>query len=167
MSADRVTRVTRESFRRLLPMVRPHPLPVLPTRTWTDAEWERIQLGYRARSMDDKWDVLTEGDVVHLHQSWTGYAVYQATFAPAEGGGREIASALVETDPRRHRYSGYADTPEYHCVMLELLLSTVLLGQEVPELRKRWLRLRTGTPGGRRAPARAVEQGPVGARRAG
>ncbi|WP_308310516.1 hypothetical protein [Streptomyces sp. CC210A] len=127
-------RVTRASLsRRLKPISAPHRLPLLPERVWSDAEWERISLGYRARDMDEKWNVFTEGDVVHVHRSWTGFGMYEATFAPVEGGGRRIAAALAERDPERYRN----DDDTYDGLMLELVLSAIVLGEPADELRQR------------------------------
>jgi hypothetical protein len=55
-------RVGRSSFSdRLQRISAPRPLSLLPTRIWSDEEWERIQLGYCSRDMDEKWDVFAEG----------------------------------------------------------------------------------------------------------
>jgi hypothetical protein len=89
-------------------------MPELPQRIWSDEDWERIQRGYASRDMDEKWDVFTEGEVAFLHRSWTGYGVFAATFAPADGGGWRIVSAVVERDGER--YGGTDDA--YDCVML-------------------------------------------------
>ncbi|WP_236239867.1 hypothetical protein [Streptomyces sp. CC228A] len=132
MSADE--RVTRAALsRRLKPIAVPRALPLLPGRVWSDAEWERISLGYRARDMDQKWNVFTEGDVVHVHRSWTGFGMYEATFTPVEGGGRKITAAVVERDPERYRN----DDDAYDCLMLELVLSAIVLGEPADELRQR------------------------------
>lgn len=86
--------VTRASLsRRLQPIVVPRPLSLLPDRIWSDEEWERIRLGYRARDMDEKWNVFAEGNVVHLHRSWTGHGVVEATFTPS--------TAAAGRSPRR------------------------------------------------------------------
>lgn len=62
-------RLSRSSFRRLQPISQPRPLVLLPTRIWSDEDWERIQAGYRARDMDEKWNVFAEDHVVYLHRS--------------------------------------------------------------------------------------------------
>jgi hypothetical protein len=66
-----------------------------PHRIWSDEDWERIQLGYSSRDMDEKWDVFTERGVVFLHRSWTGHGLFEATFAPVGGchlGDRDAAA---------------------------------------------------------------------------
>lgn len=85
MPAD--SRVTRSSFSgRLQPISVAHPISVLPGRIWSDDDWARIQRGFAARDMDDRWHILTEDNIVFLHRSWTGFGVFEATFAPVDGG---------------------------------------------------------------------------------
>ena len=123
MSSD--VPLTRESFDGLEPIVRPEPLAQLPDRVWTAAEWERIRLGRRARSMDEKWHVFTEGDVVFMHRSWTGRGIYEVTFSMFGDGGRTMTSAVVETDPERHRRP---NGDERDRRMVELVIDTIVLG---------------------------------------
>lgn len=80
--------------------------------------------------MDEKWNVFTEGNVLFMHRSWTGHGVYEASFDPTTGG-RRIASAVVEAD--RERYRGRGD--EHDCLMLELIISAIILGEAATELR--------------------------------
>ncbi|MEU8138515.1 hypothetical protein [Streptodolium elevatio] len=129
--------VSRSSLKRLEPIAAPSPMPVLPSRTWSDQDWERIQLGYRAQSMDEKWNVFAEDELVYLHRSWTGFGVFEATFAPVEGRGRRIVSAVVERD--QDRYASTDD--ERDLVVLELVLSTIVLGEPAQELRTRLVEL--------------------------
>src|SRR5690349_3149953 len=100
------TPLTRDSFRRLQPINTPRLLPQLPDRVWTDEDWDRIRCGYRARDMDEKWNVFFEGDVLFVHRSWTGHGIYEASFARVAEGGRKIASAVVEGDRERYRSMG-------------------------------------------------------------
>jgi Ca2+/H+ antiporter len=83
--------------------------------------------------MDEKWGVFTEGEVVFFHRSWTGYGVFAATFAPVGGGAWRIASALAERDGEH--YGGTNDA--YDCLMLELVITVIVLGEPAPELRSR------------------------------
>ncbi|MFF6971425.1 MULTISPECIES: hypothetical protein [Streptomyces] len=132
MTAD--ARVTRALFsRRLKPISKPRPLSQLPERLWSDEDWDRIQRGYAARDMDEKWNVFTEDETVFLHRSWTGHGVFEATFAPVDGGGRRISGAVVE---RHSKFYGSTDDA-YDCVMLELVLSSIVLGEPSTGLRTR------------------------------
>lgn len=118
-------RVTRSSLSPHLQRISvPRPLPVLPTRVWSDEEWERIQRGHRSQDMDGRWHVFAEGPVVFLHRSWTGHGIFEATFAPADGGGWRIAEAVVERDQDRYR----GDDAEGDSRTLERVLDLVVLG---------------------------------------
>ncbi|MEU8138517.1 hypothetical protein [Streptodolium elevatio] len=64
-----------------------------------------------------------------LHRSWTRRGIYEATFAPDDGGGWRIVGAVVERDPGRY---GNTDD-ECDRVMLELALGTIVLGESAPE----------------------------------
>ncbi|MEV6756897.1 hypothetical protein [Streptomyces sp. NPDC051214] len=128
MTAD--APLTRESFRRVHPISMPRPVTQLPDRVWTDEEWDRIRRGYRAQDMDQKWNIFAEDNVLFMHRSWTGHRVYEATFAPTTGG-RRIASAVVEAD--RERYRSKSDA--YDCLMLELIISAIILGEPAADLR--------------------------------
>ena len=78
--------VTRASLGKLFPVTAPVPMTLLPARVWSQEQWERIKRGYRARDMDEKWDVFVENHVVFLHRSWTGNGVFEASFSPASDG---------------------------------------------------------------------------------
>ncbi|WP_126641083.1 hypothetical protein [Embleya hyalina] len=135
-------------------------MPLLPRRVWSDEDWERIRLGYRSRDMDEKWDVFAEGDVVFLHRSWTGNGVFEATFAPGDGGGRRIAEAVVERDAERYR----GDDDEYDCLMLELVLSAIVLGEPARELREKLVESTRKRSGSTDVPAGLVQHSALGLR---
>ncbi|WP_152776611.1 hypothetical protein [Streptomyces spongiae] len=156
MTAD--ASLTRESFRRLQPINAPRPVSQLPFRVWTDEEWDRIRCGYRARDMDEKWNVFVEGDVVFMHRSWTGHGVYEASFAPAAGGGRKIASAVVEADGERYRSMG----DEYDCLMMELVISAIVLGEAATDLRAGLVELTARASGKSDLPSGVVEHSVLG-----
>ncbi|MEY9928605.1 hypothetical protein ABH926_003244 [Catenulispora sp. GP43] len=153
-------RLSRSSFRRLQPISKPRPLPLLPPRIWSEQDWERIQAGYRARDMDEKWNVFAEEDVVYLHRSWTGRGIYQATFSLADGGGYRIAQAVVEGDPERYRFAD----DEYDCVMLELVLSAIVLGEPAQKAREKLTALSRRTADGANLPASVIQHSAVGLR---
>lgn len=138
----------------------PQPMPRVPQRVWSDEDWERIRRGYSARGMDEKWNVFTEGEVVFLHRSWTGRGIYAATLAPVDDGGRRIVHAVVERDPKRYR--GTDD--DYDCVMLELVISAIVLGEPATGLRARLVELTRREAGSADAPAELVQHSALGLR---
>ncbi|MEU9133918.1 hypothetical protein AB0D08_38540 [Kitasatospora sp. NPDC048540] len=55
---------------------------------------------------------------------------------------------MVERDRKRYR----VDDDEYNCLMLELLISTIVLGEPAQELRAKLADLMRKAPEGRRVP---------------
>jgi hypothetical protein len=139
--------VTRASLGTLFPVIAPVPMTLLPARVWSQEQWKRIKRGYRARDMDEKWDVFVENRVAFLHRSWTGNGVFEASFSPA-GDGWHISAA--ETSSERARKV----SAELNRVLLELVLSTILLGEPAVGLRAELVRL--SLPPGRPAPLEGV-----------
>src|SRR6266704_2441828 len=111
-------------------------MTLLPARVWSREQWERIERGYRARDMDEKWDVFVENHVAFLHRSWTGNGVFEASFSPV-GGGWHISAAVVETSSKRARKV----CAELNRVLLELVLSAIVLGEPAVALRAELVRL--------------------------
>jgi hypothetical protein len=132
----------------------------LPQRIWSDEDWERIQRGYASHGMDEKWNVFTEGKVVFLHRSWTGKGVFAATFAPVADGGWRIARAVVERDPERYR----GTDEDYDCLMLELVISAIVLGEPAPDLRSKLVELTRRKSGSADAPAGLIQHSALGLR---
>ncbi|WP_411083092.1 hypothetical protein [Streptomyces sp. cmx-18-6] len=135
-------------------------MPRPPQRIWSGDEWERIQLGYASRGMDEKWNVFTEGDTVFLHRSWTGRGIFAATFAPVDDGGWRITDAVAERDPER--YGGTDDA--YDCVMLELVLSAIVLGEPAADLRAKLVESTSRNTSSADVPAGLVQHSAVGLR---
>ncbi|WP_460060608.1 hypothetical protein [Streptomyces sp. YKOK-I1] len=158
MTAD--APLTRESFRRLQPISAPKPVPQVPDRVWADEDWDRIQRGYRARDMDEKWNIFVEADVVFMHRSWTGLGVYEASFAPVAGGGRRISSALVEGDGERYRSMG----DDYDRLMIELIISAIVLGEPAADLRAGLVELTARASGKSDLPSGVVQHSVLGLR---
>ncbi|MEW2139495.1 hypothetical protein AB0892_23400 [Streptomyces sp. NPDC005409] len=110
--------------------------------------------------MDEKWNVFTEGEVVFLHRSWTGHGVFAATFAPVDGGGWRIVRAVVERDAERYRGTDDA----YDCVMLELVISAIVLGEPATDLRSQLVELTRRQSGSADAPAGLIQHSALGLR---
>ncbi|MFC8717800.1 hypothetical protein [Kitasatospora sp. NPDC057198] len=132
------TRVRRSDLRRLTPIREPRVLSEVPLRMWSPAEWERIQRGFRARDMDDRWHAFAEDDRLFLHRSWLGDGKYEVAFVETRGGHR-ISRVLVEgAEPR---YPGGSDREV--CLLLEVLISSILLGERAEDQRGQLADLRS------------------------
>jgi hypothetical protein len=69
-------------------------------RRFSREEYARIARGHVPESMDDKWFVYVEDDLVHIHRSWTGFCSFEIELAPS-GDGYEVAAAWVNRDPEQ------------------------------------------------------------------
>jgi hypothetical protein len=72
-------------------------------RTYQATEFERLKEGHVPQEEEDKWLAFFEEPWLYLHDSWTGFCVYQVRFEPAEGGGAKVSEALVSRDPEQYR----------------------------------------------------------------
>ncbi len=107
------------------PIKMPQDIPP-PARIWTDEEMERIRRGYIPQIMDEKWFIFVEDDRLYAHRSWTGYGVYEATFAPVEGG-YVIESAAITGDDSIYRRSSNEDDSQ----ILEMIIVGHLTGGSI------------------------------------
>ena len=87
-----------------------------------------IRRGYVPHIMEEKWFIFMEGNRLFAHRSWTGLGIYEATFAPAEGG-YVIESAVVTGDDTRYRRS----SDEAESLTLEALIAGHLLKESLSE----------------------------------
>ena len=85
-----------------------------------------IREGYIPEIMDEKWFIFMEGDRLFAHRSWTGLGVYEATFAPVDGG-CVIESAVVTGTRSEYKRSSDQDESQ----ILEVLIAGHLLGQSL------------------------------------
>jgi hypothetical protein len=125
------------------PIRRRRVLRALPARIWTDQDWARIQRGYGASDMDQKWDAFAEDHRVFLVRSWTGSTVFEAVFGPAAEGGWRITEAVTDRGGLWRRRK----EDERQCVLLELVLAAIVLGEPAPELEARLVGLVGGRSG--------------------
>jgi hypothetical protein len=134
-------------------------MKLLPTRVWTREQWERIERGYEAQDMDEKWDVFVENHVAFVHRSWTGRGVFEAAFSPVDGGW-QVSAAVTESQGVRslilsgRRWLTYFGrgiksgsehagnlSAQRDRVLLELVLSAIVLGEPAVGLRAELVRL--------------------------
>ena len=105
------------------PVKMPQPIPP-PVRIWSSEEMALIRRGYIPHMMEEKWFIFVEDDHLYAHRSWTGYGIYEATFAPVEGG-YAIESAFVAGDESTHHRS----TDQDESRTLEALIVGHLVGE--------------------------------------
>ncbi len=124
-SGDDNQRTARRDSWDAVPLSNPQAIPA-PARVWSEDEMGAIRRGYVPSMMDEKWFIFMEGDRLFAHRSWTGLGVYEAAFAPTEGG-YCIDSAVVTGDG----YSRSSDEDESE--FLESLIASHLLRRPLSE----------------------------------
>ena len=120
-----MSRTARRSSWKAEPLTVPQPIPA-PARVWTDDEMGVIRRGYVPHIMDEKWFIFMEKNRLFAHRSWTGLGVYEATFAPTEGGYVIESAVVTGNEPEYRRKSDEAES-----LTLEVLIASYLL-QEPP-----------------------------------
>lgn len=74
-------------------------------RTFSEAEFARIESGHVPQEMEDKWFVFFEDGWVYLHRSWTGFCIFQVRVAKTAGGWR-VEEAWVNRDGSQYQSRG-------------------------------------------------------------
>jgi hypothetical protein len=69
-------------------------------RSFTRRQYERIARGHVPDSMDDRWFVYAEDEIVHIHRGWTGFCIFEIELAPS-GDGYEVVAAWANRDPEQ------------------------------------------------------------------
>ena len=112
---------TRQSFHGA------HPFPEQRTRlsfdrVFTADEYELIRKGVIPQTMDDKWFIFLEDDVLYFHRSWTGFCVYQVSIKK-DGAHFQVVEALASRDSSQ--YSSTDD--DFDLQLLSYLIDEFLL----------------------------------------
>lgn len=95
-----------------------------PGKMWTASEMQRIALGFRPVSMDDKWFLFMEADVLHFIRSWTGHSIFEARFSERSGGWLIEQLTVCGDSARYVRESDDADAQ-----LVERLIEYLLVGR--------------------------------------
>jgi hypothetical protein len=98
--------IHRRKRPRLAPIIAPRALPP-PEGAWNDEQWARLQAGMYPRSMDYRWCSYLIGHRLFLHRSWTGEGIFEAEFAPVNGGWHVITAAVESGHT-----NSYVDRPD-------------------------------------------------------
>lgn len=95
------------------------------TRTYSPAEYQRLQMGFIPDEMEDKWFIYMEKDWLYFHRSWTGICIYQVCLKRAKGG-YEVIETWVNRDPEQ--YTNADDQRDI--ASLNLLIDRFLIGKK-------------------------------------
>ena len=61
-------------------------------------EVDGLLAGFKPKGMDDKWFYFAEGQVIHLHRSWTGQEIYSLRIDRRADGKGELAEVRCNDD---------------------------------------------------------------------
>lgn len=123
---------TRDSWKRVPMPEQKKQLQV--DRTFSEEEYQRLQIGLVPQEMEDKWFLYFEKGWLFFHRSWTGYGIYQVRVEPCAAQGvpsasqYRIAEAWVNRDASIYRYRD----DDYDKALLLFLIEDLLLGYDVP-----------------------------------
>jgi hypothetical protein len=91
-------------------------------REFSASQFERIETGHAARSMDDKWNIQFEAPWLYFHRSWTGLLVYRVRIEATDGGAIVSAAEVFDRGSR-------TESPTFQARTLDFLVSVLLLGE--------------------------------------
>ena len=81
-------------------MDNPHRIPV--RLRFTREQYEKLTQGFNPETMEDKWFIYVEDDVIHFHRSWTGYETYRAELLPDKDGSYVITEIFAERNAKKY-----------------------------------------------------------------
>lgn len=118
--------ITIEQFAKLKKMPMENS-PLDYCRVFSQHEYEKLQVGLTANSMDEKWNGYFFDGSFYMYRSWTGACIY-------EFGLREIEDGFVVENARVNRNSEQykATDDEYDVLLLDFLVSNLILGESKP-----------------------------------
>ncbi len=118
-------KVTRDSWKRSDMPSWTAELPY--EQSFSHDEFGRLSAGLLPRSMEDKWFVYVEENLLHLHRSWTGSCIYKVELKP-EVTGYSVVRAIVNRDAAQYRETD----DDYDSALLGFLIDNLLLGKQTP-----------------------------------
>lgn len=90
-------------------------------------EYKIISQGYIPNSLDDKWFIFIEENIMFIYNSRAGTCIYQIIFQKSDDH-YEIINVLVNRDPKE-----YINTNEiYDLHQVDFIIDWFLLGKSVP-----------------------------------
>jgi hypothetical protein len=83
-------------------------------RVFSEHEYEKLQIGLTANSMDEKWNGYFFDEAFYMYRSWTGACIYQFALKKTEVG-YMVENALVNRNPEQYK----ATDNEYDASLLD------------------------------------------------
>ena len=93
-------------------------------RKFSEQEYNRLSQGLIPETMEDKWFISMENDVLSFRRSWTGVCIYEVHFDDK----RTIHEVWVNRDSEQYKETDN----EYDKRLLNFLIDNLLLGQSTP-----------------------------------
>ncbi len=90
-------------------------------RTFTDGEFQRLQLGLVPESMDDRWFIFLEAGWLYFVRSWTGYCIFQVRLQL--DGPHQVLEAWANRDRRQYGSEGEAKDVELLTTLIDEILA--------------------------------------------
>lgn len=83
---------------------------------------QRIAAGFRAREMEEKWNLRFDGQRLWCARSWTHMVVFVVDFEPTPGGGLRAVRLHALRDEQRYRSRGIDDDTATARFLIDVLL---------------------------------------------
>ena len=122
----------RDSWKRIPLSETRKQIPV--DRTFSEEEYQRLQIGLLPEEMEDKWFIYFEEGWLFFHRSWTGHGIYQVRVEPCDPQDQlstsryRIAEAWVSRDASIYRFTD----DEHDRALVLFLIERFLLKEDVP-----------------------------------
>ena len=95
------------------------------TRKFSSDEYQKLELGLSAQSMEEKWNIYFDEGHLYLHRSWTGHCIYSVKLIQTADG-YKAEYALVNRNLDQYN----AKDDSYDLLLLDFLISTLLFGED-------------------------------------
>jgi hypothetical protein len=118
-------KATRESWKAIDMPAERTKLPF--GRTFSQAEYDRVALGFVPRSMEDKWFIYSGKNRVYFHRSWSHHCIYELHLQQLKNGAKVI-EAWVNRNPERYRFRN----DDYDVKLLAFIIDRLLLSYDFP-----------------------------------
>jgi hypothetical protein len=96
-------------------------------RDFTEIEYKQMSLGLIPSTMEDKWFIFLENEIMFFHRSWTGACIYQMHFINSNN---QYSVDDVWVNRNSEQYKELDN--DYDIKLLNFLIDNFLLGLNTP-----------------------------------